>query len=307
MKFSLYSITYLGLWYKGGALTWKEVLKKAKDFGYDGVEFDGKRPHANPMDWDEYTRKSVVEEAAKLGLALPALSANNDFSSPIPEHREAQLLMVKEQTRLARDLGCKILRIFAAWPGISVTNGIASYDAAKKNWANFFPDVPVTERKRMVLDCLKEAAKFGEEFGVTVALQNHRPLTMDWQDTFNMVKAVDSPWLKMCYDLPIAEDDPDWIRKGFDTIGDMDVHYHFNGEFHRDASGKVVTSPLFGKEYIKHYPFFISEMKRIGYDGWLSFEFCHELVDDKLNILGIDEIDKQTQLALEYIKGLANQ
>ncbi len=117
MKVGLYSITYLGAWYDGPALTSKEVLHKAKELGYDGVEFDAKRPHGNPMDWDERTRAAVRNEAEKLGLELPAVSANNDFSSPVPEHRECQLLMVREQARLTADIGAKALRVFAAWPG----------------------------------------------------------------------------------------------------------------------------------------------------------------------------------------------
>jgi sugar phosphate isomerase/epimerase len=42
MKVGLYSITYLGIWYKGPALTWREFLHQARTLGYDGVEFDGK-------------------------------------------------------------------------------------------------------------------------------------------------------------------------------------------------------------------------------------------------------------------------
>ena len=51
MKVGLYSITYLGLWYRGEALTLPELIRKAKEFGYDGIEIDGKRPHGNPLDW----------------------------------------------------------------------------------------------------------------------------------------------------------------------------------------------------------------------------------------------------------------
>jgi hypothetical protein len=51
MKLGLYSITYLGIWYRGKALTLPELIKKAKRLGYDGVEIDGKRPHDNPLDW----------------------------------------------------------------------------------------------------------------------------------------------------------------------------------------------------------------------------------------------------------------
>src|SRR5436190_13132821 len=50
MKVGLYSITYLGAWYRGRALTLEELIDRAREYGYEGVEFDGKRPHASPLD-----------------------------------------------------------------------------------------------------------------------------------------------------------------------------------------------------------------------------------------------------------------
>ena len=44
MKIGLYSITYLGCWYRGEALTLPELIHTAKKFGYDGVEIDGTPP-----------------------------------------------------------------------------------------------------------------------------------------------------------------------------------------------------------------------------------------------------------------------
>ncbi|MBI3697300.1 MAG: sugar phosphate isomerase/epimerase, partial [Acidobacteria bacterium] len=47
MKIGLYSITYLGVWYRGPALTLEQLIDRARKYGYDGVEIDGKRPHGN--------------------------------------------------------------------------------------------------------------------------------------------------------------------------------------------------------------------------------------------------------------------
>lgn len=41
LKIGLYSITYLGVWYRGDALALEQVIDRAKKFGYDGVEIDG--------------------------------------------------------------------------------------------------------------------------------------------------------------------------------------------------------------------------------------------------------------------------
>jgi len=38
MKISLYSITYLGIWYAGPALEVEDLVMRAKDCGYDGIE-----------------------------------------------------------------------------------------------------------------------------------------------------------------------------------------------------------------------------------------------------------------------------
>src|ERR1035441_5637490 len=51
IKPALYSVTYIGLWYRGGALTMEQVLERAKRFGYDGLEIEAKRPHGFPLDW----------------------------------------------------------------------------------------------------------------------------------------------------------------------------------------------------------------------------------------------------------------
>ena len=81
MKVGLYSITFLGVWYDGPAKTLSEFMQTAARMGYDGVEFDGKRPHANPMDLNAAQRKDIVKQAADLGLEISGVASNNDFES----------------------------------------------------------------------------------------------------------------------------------------------------------------------------------------------------------------------------------
>ena len=84
MKLGLYSITYLGTWYRGEALTLPELIKTARRFGYDGVEIDGKRPHGNPLDWPARECKELRSMADGEGIEIHAVAANNDFSNPVP-------------------------------------------------------------------------------------------------------------------------------------------------------------------------------------------------------------------------------
>jgi len=113
-KLGLYSITYAGMWYDGPALNIKEVVSRAKRFGYEGVELGGRAPHALPYMLSKRDRKEIVDYLAEQEIELSALAAYNDFSSPVIEHRDAHIQMVVEMIKLCQDLGAPVLRIFTA-------------------------------------------------------------------------------------------------------------------------------------------------------------------------------------------------
>jgi sugar phosphate isomerase/epimerase len=307
MKIGLYSISYLGIWYDGPALNFEEVVKRAKDYGYDGIELDGKRPHGNPMDLDQRTRERMRKVLEREGLEIPCVAANNDFSSPIPEHRECQLLMVRELARLAADLGAKVVRLFAAWPGVVVRDGMATYDLVRGEFYTFerqFPFATRLERWNFVKECLKEAAAFGEEFGVTMALQNHWPLIRHWKDCYDLVKEINSPWLKVCLDLPMLESfDSAYVREAALTVGDLQVHTHFGGEFY-DDDGKIKLRTLNFGQSQPDYDQFISLMQEIGYKGYFCYELCHPVLSEAHERLGLDYVDEQVRMAREFMSAL---
>src|SRR5262250_2223681 len=112
MKLGLYSITYLGLWYRGEALPLPAMITRAKKYGYDGVEIDGKRPHGNPLDWPTRQCQELQRLAAREGIEILGVAANNDFSNPVPEVRETQICYMRELIRMTSDLGAKHLRVF---------------------------------------------------------------------------------------------------------------------------------------------------------------------------------------------------
>jgi sugar phosphate isomerase/epimerase len=311
MKVGLYSITYLGIWYDGPALSFEDFVKRAKAYGYSGVELDGKRPHGNPMDLDQRTRDQMRDVLEREGIEIPCIAANNDFSSPIAEHRECQLLMVRELARLAADLGAKVIRLFAAWPGVAMRDGIATYDLVRGNAYSFeqqFPYATRLERWNYVKACLKETAAFGEEFGVVMALQNHAPLIRHWKDCYDLIQEVNSPWLKICLDLPIMiRQDGEWVRQAALTVGDLQVHSHFGGEFYRDAEGRIQPKPYYFTRPLPDYAAFLRLMKEIGYDGYFCFELCHPVLNDNHEPQGLDYVDEQARLAQEYMQTLIEE
>src|SRR5262249_49465554 len=134
---------------------------------------------------------------------------------------------------------------------------------------------------------------------------NHYPLIRHWKDVYDMVREVDSPWLKICLDLPMmTRFDPEFVRQAALTVGALQVHSHFGGEFARAADGKVVQHPFEFAKPLPDYGQFLRLMREIGYDGYLCYELCHPFMNDRHELRGLDAVDEQARLAREFLAGL---
>ncbi len=297
MKIGLYSITYLGLWYRGEALSLEEVIERARKYGYDGVEIDGKRPHGNPLDLSRSRCQELRSRAEGAGIELYSVAANNDLSSPIPEVREAQIVYLRELIRMAADLRVKTVRVFLAWPGVTRHRQLGRYDLARGFWKTVHDSFSPEETWEWCRAGLIESARYGGNAGVTLALQNHAPVIKDHQDVLRMVQEVNSPHLKVCLDVPIMPDkSPAVIQAAARAVGPLQVLSHFGSEYKREADGSIKGEAF--------YPVFVQAMKEIGYVGYLGFELCHPLSVINGQTVGIEFADQNAQLAAEYMRGL---
>jgi sugar phosphate isomerase/epimerase len=297
MKVGLYSITFLGVWYRGDALSLEEVIKRARKYGYDGVEIDGKRPHGNPLDMPKRRCRELRSVADGEGIEIYGVAANNDFSSPIPEHRQCQVVYVRELIRVTADLGARTLRVFLGWPGVTKHPQIAKYEIADSIWKFSHQEFSKEETWGWCREGLSECARYAGEAGVTLALQNHKPIIETHHDVLRMVREVNSPHLKVSLDVPIMpEKTPAYIRQAALDVGPLQVLSHFGGEYERGADGKVK-----GEDF---YPPFIGTMREIGYKGYLGYELCHPLPKVNGQTVGIEYAEKNAQLAAEFMRGL---
>lgn len=305
MKIGLYSITYLGLWYRGPALTLEEVIGRARRFGYDGIEIDGKRPHGNPSDLPAARCVELRHRANDAGIDIYAVAANNDFSSPIPEHRESQLLYVRDLIRMTADLGAPVLRVFAAWPGVTLHDGNARYLQARRIWRETQLESAPAETWDRCRGGLTEASRWAGEHGVVLALQNHPPVTNTPDDMLRMIREVDSPHLRACLDAPLA------ARQGIASMLDaahavrgLQVLSHFGGEYERRPDGSVLGNIRHPDDTLTpetYYVEFSQGMRDIGYAGYTGYELCHPLPLIAGRPAGLDFADLNTQLASEYM------
>ena len=308
MKLGLYSITYLGVWYRGRALTVEELIDRARAYGYDGVEIDGKRPHGNPLDLPASRCRDLRARALDAGIELYAVAANNDFTSPIPEHRESQLAYVRELIRMTADLGAPTLRVFAAWPGITMTPDGGRYTAARRVWREAHLDLSAEETWAFCRDGLIEAARWAGDSGVTLALQNHPPVTNTPDDMLRMIREVASPHLKACLDAPLAaQQGVTSMRDAARDVGPLQVLSHFGGEYERQPDGTVrglIREPDMTLTPENYYADFAQGMRDIGYDGFVGYELCHPLPLVDGQPVGIEFADRNAELAAEYLRAI---
>jgi len=301
IKIGLYSITYGGVWYRGDALSTEQVIDRAAKFGYQGVEIDGKRPHGNPLDLPKSRCQDLRRRAADHSLEIYAVAANNDFSSPIPEHRETQLVYTRELMRMTSELGAKIVRMFVAWPGVTLRpEGGGRYDIAQAVWKAEHKDFSDEQTWSWCRQGLTEAAKLAGDFGITLALQNHPPvINHGYIDSLRMVKEIASPHLKICFDARLEHSlDEAGVRKALNEIGALQILWHYGGEFDRDSSGGITVK---GDEKALAEALGLFD---IGYQGYAGFELCHPLPVVNGQTVGLDFVDKNAQLAAEYMRGV---
>jgi sugar phosphate isomerase/epimerase len=299
MKVGLYSITFLGIWYQGEALTLEELIRRAKRYGYDGVEFDGKRPHANPLDMPASRCRELRRIADGEGIDIFGVAANNDFSSPIPEHRECQTSYVRDLIRVTSNLGAKTLRVFFAWPGVTKrSQQIAQYELAQQIWQFTHEQFTADETWGWCRNGLVECARYAADAGVTLALQNHEPVTKDHHDVLRMVREVDSPALRVSLDpWGLPDKTPEYILRAARDVGPLQVLCHYGGVYERGPDGRVRGE--------NHFRPFVAAMKDIGYQGYMSYELCGPPRGAEMR--GIERAEMNAQLAAEFMRGLIEE
>jgi sugar phosphate isomerase/epimerase len=152
---------------------------------------------------------------------------------------------------------------------------------------------------------LIEGARMAEDAGVLLALQNHKPVTNDWRDMLAMIEEVDSPAMRACLDAPLFDTHSEAAyREALEATGALMVHSHFGGRFERRGDGRIV--PLasgFGGE-TDNALFMRLAHEIADFSGHNSYELCSPVLIGH-RYAGLDEAQRQCQLAAEYMRQIA--
>lgn len=308
MKFALLSVTYSGLFYAGKPMTIEQQIHKAKSLGFEALAIETKRPIASPIDISKKEREKIKSVAANEGIELCALESMSNFCGRHMEDRENNLAMMKLTLEMAKDLGIKMVKIFAAWPGIiNDEEAIASY--APYDRGNYFKPVNASDLRvwNRALDGIREVADWAYDMGITLLLQNHAPvLSPGYEDTLAMWKELDRKNIELCLDVPLFFDrqKSEYVREAVNACKGHILYTHYGAwNFRENADGEIEQEPAPTHGGKINYEVFIEQLQATGYKGYLVSEYCLPLIKDH-KIAGVEEVDKATKMAMTYMKGL---
>ncbi len=216
--------------------------------------------------------------------------------------------MVKESIELAADLNANIVKVFAAWPGTARYDDLGTYEFGYRLFD--YKSIFATRDKmwRWAVQGIRDAAEWADAYGILIALQNHPPIIrLGYEDAFQMVKETNMGNVKLCLDVPLFTNQSDeYIHEAVESCKDVGIvlsHYS-SSSFDELQSGEIIMkrSQFIGDQYV-NYPAFIRELKRIGYDGFVSSEECSLVLEDHEH-QGINVVDRHVKAALKYMKKL---
>jgi sugar phosphate isomerase/epimerase len=295
VKTCLHSVSYMGVWRGQATLTVDEFLLKAKELGFDGVMLAAKRPHVTLIDYDDTARQKLRNRIKELGLELVCIAGYDDFTAGIDKpgipNTEIQAVYIGELSRLARDLGTSIVRIYTGYER---------------------PDIPYDKQYAQVVEGLQMAGKIAARYGVTLAVQNHHDIALHHDAMKWLLDEVNMPNVKASFDCwsPTLEGlSSEEIRKAIYTMKPYIINtttadykelpryrYEHNQTNYVKLQSQMRAVPM-GEGFLD-YKTFINTLKEIGYQGYICYEMC-EVLDGGGSI---QNLDKSARKFLEYIK-----
>lgn len=253
---------------KDGTMTVSEWIRLAGDLEVEGLEwYAGFLEMADEDNWNRFRRE--VEETGKV---IPMMCCSPDFTHPDPAFREREIAKQKSWITMTHRLGGTYCRVLSGQrrPGLSPEEGV-----------------------RYAAESIEACLPFAAERGITLIIENH------YKDDFwdypefaqkinlfcELVGRIDHPNFGVNYDPSntyLAGEDPlELLRRISHRVVTMHASDRYLAEgtiedLRREEDGsagyaKRLRHGEIGKG-LNDYDAIFAELKRVGFDGWISIE-----------------------------------
>jgi sugar phosphate isomerase/epimerase len=186
---------------------------------------------------DEYLEQ-FKNHAASLGVSISGTGIRNNFASPDTAVRKAGIDLAKKWIVAASKFGAPVIRVFAG----EIPKG---YDwEIVAGW---------------MIDCYKELAAYGAQYGVKIGIQNHGDMLQTAEQCIYVLERVNSEWVGLIVDTGnFKTEDP------YKDIAAV-VPYAINWQVKESVFGP-------GSEVTIDYRRLVQIIKNGGYKGYLPVE-----------------------------------
>jgi len=267
MQLALFSVSYAGFWGQD-SLDQRQIIRRARELGFDAVMLAGKRPHLSPLDADERLIDSLVHEFREANVVCAAVAAYTDFGGSVAAEvpfLEMQIAYVESLCRIGQRLGTKIVRVFSAYevPGHS----------PQATW-------------RQTVSCLQEVCDRAAPYGFTVAIQNHHDIGLHTAALLELLLDINRPNAKLGFDAWSPALRGEDLYEAAKTAAPYAVlttnadyiqlpRYRYRPELvnYENVTPDLVRAVPFGNGFIKYESFF-NGLREGGFNGTATYEMC---------------------------------
>lgn len=267
MQPSLFSISYAGLWGQA-SLSLVDFIARAGRLGFPSVMLAGKRPHLSPLDAGpeqiDLLRDTLAQARVRCDVVAAYTHLAVGFAAEVPVV-EFQIAYVESLARIAEQLGASTVRVFTAYE-------IEGQDL-QQQW-------------RKAVAALREMSERAEQFGVTVAIQNHHDVALHTDALLELLCDINRPNCKLGFDAwsPALRGENLYeaarkaapftaITTNADYIRVPRFRYRPELVNYESIAPDWVRAVPFGSGFIDYSSFFRG-LREGGYNGVAIYEMC---------------------------------
>jgi sugar phosphate isomerase/epimerase len=253
---------------KTGTMKVSEWIELASKLDIEGLEwYAGFLEMQDIENWEKFK-----EEVAAKGKQIPMLCCSPDFTHPDLAFRQKEIEKQKNWIRMCQTLGGKYCRVLSGQRR---------------------PELTVEEGIQYAVECIEECLPFAAECGITLIIENHYkddfwefPEFAQKMDVFcELVGRINHPSFGVNYDpsntFLAGEDHLELLYRVSHRVVTMHAsdRYLIEGtieDLRKEEGGAVgyakrLRHGEIGKG-LNDYDAIFSELKRVGFDGWISIE-----------------------------------
>lgn len=289
MKLGVSSYSFIKL-VKTGEMKQIDVIKKAKDMGFDVIEFIAFE--LNDNETNEEFAKKAKDESKKLGIEIGSYTIGGDFINGSKGDIDAEINRLKKEVDIARILGVKSMRCDAT----------IGFNKNYKGQKGFDYALPILVKGYRAL------AEYANQYGMKIMVENHGYFCQDSDRVEKLINAVDHPNFGLLLDMGnfvcVDEKPEEAVGKLMPYVNHVhakDFHIKSGmapcpGEgWFSSRGGNYLRGSIIGHGDVPILQC-LRIIKNYGYDGVLSIEF-EGLENPLLGIeIGLKNLRKYIQM-----------